>query len=559
MRTEAALLVLAVALPAFAGDNPNAPIEYPKEWGPDLCAADAGGKVAETSSNATSPDALIDGWANEGHQWEPNWSRGLPASFTLKLPQTTRFNKLVFTTRTSGEGWARECELWVGKSLSEMRCERSFGLQSKNVQIADFDAVEALYVRVVVKSAWKDEELEVGEVALFFQGAAPPRGSDTRDQVDLRVGDKLLGDVLDESWKLKTRFGELAVKHADVTGLTLNEDGDRVFFKTGEVVSGQLSLETLHVRLDSGQTLEIARSKLASVGMKKASVDFPQRTEELLARGSVFTLGDERWLGKLDATSLTLETAIGAVTLNPEAIQNLEIGQGAEPLDRVTLRNGDLLRGILVEQELSLKLALGPRITVTKAQFTRAVLAPEGDAGIPIAPENQRLLLRTGDVISGAIPADKLSIKTSYATIELDLTALDRIDAVQGGKLKATLRDGSFVVGRPVPDTIALDLDMGGQKGVRVSVPVDRLQVLENWRLPADLAAKVDALVKKLDDASWPVRESAKGDLVKLGKVAIPRVTKLLRTGSPEAKKNAAEVLALLRDFSLQPAPRDEK
>lgn len=556
MKSRVALLVLALASPVLAGDNPNAPVDYPKEWGNDLCASDAGGKVVETSSNATAPEALIDGWANEGHQWEPSWSRGLPAYFTLKLPAAARFNKLVFTTRTTGEGYPRECELWIGKSLSEMRCERSFGMPQKAVQICDFDAVEAQYVRVVIKSGWKDDELEVGEVGIFFHGAAPPRGSDTRDTVDLKVGDKLLGDLADDEWKLKTRFGELAVKRADVTGVTLSEDGDRVFFKTGEIVGGELSLVTAKIRLDSGQTVELARAKVASIGMRKGSTEFPQRTEELLARGSVFTIGEERWIGKLDAASLTLQTPTGSVTLGPDTIQNLELGQGAEALDRVTLRNGDLLRGILVESELAVKLALGPRITVTKAQVVRVAFGLEGEAGFPIAPENQRILLKTGDVISGSLAGDKLKLKTSYATIELDLTALDRLDAQANGKLKAVLRDGSVVVGRPVPDVLVFDLDVGSSK---IKVPVDRIAVLENWRLPADVSAKVDAFVKKLDDPSWPAREAAKGELVKLGKLSIPRVTKALRAGTAEAKKNAGEVLALLKDYSTQPTVREEK
>ncbi len=556
MRTEAALLVFVFAATALAGDNPNAPVEYPKEWGANLCAAESGGRVVETSSNATAPEALIDGWANEGHQWEPSWSRGLPASFTLKLPVAARFNKLVFTTRTSGEGYARECELWVGKTLSEMRCERSFGLQQKSVQIADFEAVEALYVRVVIKSAWKDEELEVGEVGIFFHGSAPPRGSETRDTIDLKVGDKLLGDLQDEEWKLKTRFGELAVKRTDLTGFSLGEDGDRVFFKTGEIVSGELSLQSARLRLDSGQTIEVARAKVGSIGMRKGSVDFPQRTDELLPRGSVFTIGEERWLGKLEQTTLTLQTSVGSVVLAADSVQGLELGQGAEPLDRVVLRNGDALRGILVEQELSVKLALGPRVTVTKAQITRVALSPEGEAGIAIAPENQRVLLKTGDVVSGSLAGEKLKLRTSYATIDLDLTALDRLEASSGGKLKAFLRDGSFVVGRPIPEVLPLELDAGGSK---TRIPVDRIAVLENWRLPVDLAAKVDAFVKRLDDPSWPVREAAKGELVKLGKLSIPRVTKALRTGSAEAKKNAGEVLALLKDTSTQPAPREEK
>lgn len=556
MRTEAAWLVFALAVPALAGDNPNAPIEYPKEWGPDLCLAESGAKVVETSSTATAPEALLDGWANEGHHWEPSWNRGLPAFFTIKLPAVTRFNKLVFTTRTSGEGWPRECELWIGKSLADMRCERSFGLPQKNVQVAEFEAVEAQFVRVVVKTSWKDEELEIGEVALFFHGAAPPRGNDTRDVVELKVGDKLLGDVADDEWKLKTRFGDLTVKRADLTGFTLADDGDRVFFRTGEIVTGELGLDSVKLRLDSGQTLDLARSKVASIGTRRGAQDFPQRTEELLARGSVFQLGDERWLGRLDASSITFQTALGAITLAPDAIQNLEVGQGAEPLDRVTLRNGDLLRGILVEEELAVKLALGPRISVTKTQVTRVALAADADANVPLAPENQRFFLKTGDVVSGSLPGEKLKLRTSYATIELDLTALDRLEAQASGKLKATLRDGSVIVGRPVPDVLALDLDAGSG---RARIPVDRIHVLENWRLPADLAAKVDALVKKLDDPSWPAREAAKGDLVKLGKIVIPRVTKALRTGDAEAKKNAGEILALLKDsVASPPAPRTD-
>src|SRR5579883_1084873 len=551
LRTEAALLVFVLAAPAIAGDNPNAPVEYPKEWGADLCLADNGTKVLETSSSATAPDALIDGWANEGHAWEPSWARGLPASFTLRLPQATRFNKLVFTTRTSGEGWPRECELWVGKSASEMHCERSFGLAQKNVQIADFEAVEAQFVRVVVKSTWKDEELEIGEVALFFHGAAPPRGSDTRDGIDLKVGDRLLGDVLDEEWKVKTRFGELPVKRVDVTGITLADDGDRVFFKTGEIVTGELSLQSIKVRLDSGQTLDLARSKLSSIGTRKGATEFPQRTEDLLGRGSVFTIGDERWMGKLDATALNLQTPVGSIALPPETVQNLEVAQGNESLDRVTLRNGDILRGILTNEELPVKLALGPRVSVTKTMVTRVAFATEADVSFPVAPENQRVVLKTGDVLSGSLAGDKLKVKTTYATIELDLTALDRLEGQSGGKLRAVLRDGSVVVGRPVPDVLAFDLDAGAH----ARVPVDRIQTLENWRIPVDLAQKVDDLVKKLDDPSWPARESAKGELVKLGKIVIPRVTKALRGGSAEAKKNAGEVLSMLKDYATTGDP----
>src|SRR5262245_51342312 len=82
---------LAVAFVVAAGarvtgqdgdEEPKAPpgaIAYPDSYGPNLAAADRGGRVVDATSTAVGPDALLDGALSEGHYWQPDWQKGFPA------------------------------------------------------------------------------------------------------------------------------------------------------------------------------------------------------------------------------------------------------------------------------------------------------------------------------------------------------------------------------------------------------------------------------------------------------------------------------------------------
>lgn len=539
--TLALALVLALSPAARAGDS-NAPVEYPREWGTDLCLGEGGTKVVETSSTATAPEALVDGLAGEGHQWEPSWSNGLPASFTLRLPRVERWNKLVLTTRTAGEGLPKDVELWVGRTQAELHCERTLTLPKKAMQVADFDAVEGQFCKVVIKSTWRDEEVEVGEVALFLHAAAPPRPADGLDLVEVRGGDKLQGDLQGETFPVKGRLFELPVARADLVGAALSEEGDRVYLASGEVLAGELAAETVSVKLASGQRIDLARAKVLSIATRRKA-DFPGRAEDLVAKGPVLVLDSgERWIVRPKAASLDVETAVGRLTLALDGIQSVTLGQGAEPLDTVVLRGGDTVRGFVLATSFAVKLDLGPEVEVPKASVQRLVMAADEtvEGG---APENQRVTLKTGDVLSGTLAGEKLPIRTSYATVEVPLASLDRLEAADAGHVRATLRDGTTVVGRPAVDSVPFELDAGG----RVRLPIDRVKKVENWKLSPEASARVDSLVKRLDDPSWPKRDAAKTELARLGRMVLPRLTKLVRAGTPEEKKGAHDVLALIK------------
>ena len=526
------------------GGDSNGPVDYPREWGPDLCLGENGTKVLETSSSATSPDALVDGIAGEGHQWEPSWSNGLPASFTLRLPRVERWNKLVFTTRTSGEGVPRDCELWVGRTQADLHCERTFSLPKKSVQIADFEPVEGQLAKVVIKNTWRDEEVEVGEVALFLHAAAPPHPTEGQDSVEVRGGDKLLGELLGDEFPLKGRFFELKVPRANLVGAVLSDEGDRVFLATGEVLAGELGVEGLGVKLASGQTVDLPRSKVLTLAMRARKVEFPGKAEDLAAKGPVVVLDSgERWLARPTVRQLELETVVGRLSLGLDSIQSVTLGQGAEPLDLVVLKGGDSVHGYVLATTFAFKLDLGPEVSVPKAQVQRLVLSSD-DSVEGGAPENQRVTLKTGDVLSGSLTAEKLSIRTSYATVDVPLASLDRLEAQDGGRLRASLRDGTTVVGRPAADSVPFQLDAGGG---HIDLALERVRKVENWRLPPETLARVDSLVKRLDDPSWPKRDAAKTELARLGKLALPRLTKLVRAGTPEEKKGAQDILALIK------------
>jgi hypothetical protein len=536
--------LVPAARTALAGDS-NAPVEYPRDWGPDLCLAENGTRVVETSSTATSADALIDGFAGEGHQWEPSWSNGLPASFTLRLSRVERWNKIVFTTRTAGEGFPRECELWVGKTQADLHCERTFTLAQRNVQIADLDPVEGQYLRIVVKSTWKDEELEIGEVAIFLHAAAPPHAAEGKDSVELRTGDKLLGELQGDAWTFRGRFFEVKIGHSDLVGARLSDDGDRVFLASGEVLAGELRVESVSLKLESGQVVDLPRGKVASLATRARNGEFPAKPEDLSAKGSVASLeSGERWLARPIAPRVEVETTFGRVGFPLEAVQSIAFGQGTEPLDRVVLANGDTFHGFVLAEngEVGLKLALGPEVRVPKGVVQQLAFGRELECD-PGPPENQRVALKTGDLLSGTLAAENLPLRTSYATVDVPLASLDRLEATEGGRVRVSLRDGTALAGRPAVDALSFDLDAGG----RVQLPIDRVRRIENWRLPAATLARVDALVKSLDDPSWPKRDAAKGELARLGRIVLPRLSKVLREGTPEEKKSANDVLALIR------------
>jgi hypothetical protein len=555
-RLDAAILALLIALaplPARAQDEEKEqPVEYPKEWGPNVAAAARGCKVVESSSTAVGPEAVLDGLVSDGHYWQPDWQKGFPCFFTVSLPRVERIGRVQLTHRPDAS-FPKEVEVWVGLARDGLRLASKIELPPASIQSFEIEAQDASFVKLVIKSSHQEGQIEVGELALFAPVLGAIRGSDTKDVVEPRQGDRLLGELVTESFVFRSRLGETTVARADVFSITLEDqkDGlDRALLRSGEVIAGEMTTPRLSMKIEGGATIEIPKDKLRAIGLRKAggaSPDFPARPEQLLARGHVLLLADGgRAVGKFMLDPVVLCGPCGEVKIPLASVQSIDLARGPDLLDRIALKGGDVLRGVVVASELGFQpVAANQPVQLPKAVVARALIAAEPEGGAP-PPEcqSQRVWLRTGEVVAATVAVDRIKVATGYADVEVDLLSVDRIEGVEGGRLRLVLRDGGVVLGRPERDPFPVDIDAGGG---RLLVPVDRIERIENFRLPTELAKQVDEQLAKLGDAEFKVREEAQRELAKIGRPALARLAKAAREGSPEARANAMAVIEKIR------------
>ncbi len=347
LRSPALAVLLALAATASrarAGDE--GAVEYPKEWGPSLAAADHGGKIVETSSNATPAETLIDGSIAENHAWQPDLGKGFPASLTIALGHAERVGRVHLTHRADGPAPPRDIEVWLGRTRELMKLAVLVTLPNARAQTIDLETQETAFVRLVVRSSHSDGELEIGEVGVFAAPLAAIRGSDTKDVVEPVAGDRLLGELATEEVTLHGRLGQHVVKVQDLIALSLEDprDGlDRAFLRSGEVIVGEMVTPSIKLKLDGGSVVEIPKSKLRGIGARRGQGEFPERPEALLAKGHVLLLaGGGRAVGKLALDEIVLHGPSGDVRLPLKEIQAIDVGQRGEALDRAGGRFGNM-------------------------------------------------------------------------------------------------------------------------------------------------------------------------------------------------------------------------
>jgi len=138
-----------------------------------------------------------------------------------------------------------------------------FNLAGKDINLygkSDFGywVMSAKEVKAIVFDVSSDSE------------SSPYIAGDT-DLIILKNGDKLSGDILDESFSLKTSYASLVLRTQDIKSIEFEGGGlniDVVKLKVGDKLSGIVHNTSVRIKLLSGRVLNIDLEKVKSIYLK---------------------------------------------------------------------------------------------------------------------------------------------------------------------------------------------------------------------------------------------------------------------------------------------------
>jgi len=291
---------------------------------------------------------------------------------------------------------------------------------------------------------------------------------DRRDVVELRSGDRLEGTILDNAWQVTTRYGDHGSKLKDVAGILFTDPagGEGVLVtRRGEVFVGSMGGEPVAFKLPGGRKLSLPRDKIARIGLRldEDEGDFqPTEDQVILRRG-------DHLHGKLQGTAVTLTTPYGTIEVPLDRIAGIDYRADGDSLHRVTLADGSVLSGLLLNDAIEFKHRSGQTLTLGWDQLAGIVvpgllLEPAVDPTTPV------LTLVNGDRWYARPANDALTLATPFGEEVLTLEDLRtvRFTDPASGTANVVLGEGGSFTGRVVGDQLVVRLTCG----LEVELPV---------------------------------------------------------------------------------------
>lgn len=344
------------------------PLAFPPEFGPNLAAASAGGRIIRASSEASPNDAsnLIDESLDPGRHWEPLWSDGRPYWVLIALPEPAAVSDIAFAgTPEDGDG-GRPAQVTVALGLDsseDLMDAGRYELKDEELQILKLGTpAKARFILITIEADYGDMGGEIGEIGVF--GRSVPVGFvglEGSDALYFRDGSRLAGSASMQTAEIVAFGQKISIPAAEILWVEFGqEEGrlDRVALRNGDAIPGVVVGSKIAFKLDIGVSLDMARERIAAIGYKLK--------EESPAKAGSAIIGlrsGDRLSGKILSDRLSLLSPIGPVAIPTKDIDAIKAGDAAD-LIVVTLRNGDEIRGYSADETLRIGLDLGPTVTL---------------------------------------------------------------------------------------------------------------------------------------------------------------------------------------------------
>ena len=411
-------------------------------------------------------------------------------------------------------------------------------------------------------------------------GDAEVLRGDLFDVVEVRGGDVYKGTLRQETYELRTPYGEISLPAARVLAMvTLGQFRPTQLLVTsdGEVFAGTLKGESVRLELSSGQVTAVPLSNVRRFGYRRRP-DEPDELRPPTGKPLAILRAGDRIAVEPLRSPIPVATCYGVLRLDPRAIASVTFQSQEHAVHQVRLVDGSRFSGVVAQDRFELTpsgavagatgAASARRpIAVAAAALSRLQFAPDVD---DVPRDAARLEVANGDLLVGSL-SGRLVIDTAFDAIEVDAEGLQGLrqgggdsgaaDGDGSGETQLTLWDGTTLSGRVRGDAVRCKL----RCGVEVDVPVGmvRRYVHPQPRPSPQAVARIKAVVGELNADDWKTRDRAAAQLSSMG-AASAAVLKELREGQPpEVRQRIDQILAALDPAGggaapKAPAPRAE-
>ena len=309
-----------------------------------------------------------------------------------------------------------------------------------------------------VASALRRIIINMGGSTLTLGNLELPR-DDKHDQVILRNGDQLLGEILNEKFIIETFYGKLELPAKKAVGLSVPSSNDPhvlVGLVDGQVVAGTFLNAPLRFKLVDGNEMTLKMAELETAAYRLS----PSKPDKIkLTKAMVILRDGQRLRFRASDVDYTFHTEYGKCKLSDADLQAILFDTLEGGLHRAIFKNESVLSGLMLAEQLKVTLDLGPHLEVNR-HMARQFLFPVADEK---RPQLASVALRNEDELFGRIAEKSLDVETDSRTITIEPETIAELEAIEGllGRVRIKQHNGTTVTGRLTAKTMRFQIVPG--------------------------------------------------------------------------------------------------
>ncbi len=384
-----------------------------------------------------------------------------------------------------------------------------------------------------------------GLVDISLQGSLQQLGVDAGERDVLAIGEdtRLVGRVSSGGWTWKSNLGEGSSELSEIAALAGGNKGLRnqstIYFRDGEILSGELAVEQLEFSRGSASKMEIDPGSLDRLVMKSDL----KENQSVGNKGMVITHSGDRLAIPLNETlEIVCATAWGPVTFDIEDLMILH------PLGEETsgyllkLKDGSQLRVFLPENISFASRRLGS-VSISP-DMIHSIVTPSAanrdQGGFP-SLQATAIQLAGNQTIYGSVKTETLSLLSTRQVIEITPGETRTWSRAEDGRFRVETWDSGVLEGQ-----VREPLLVVAHRGADWHIPFSDIRGIQSAApLPGvDKAKEITALLTQLGSDEWQVREKATRELGAYGYLAHPLLKReFQKTNDPEVRRRIDRVI----------------